>query len=49
MHILDLELRVEDLETVLQHVSNVPEFTYIDRYHSNVIRDFHPPVANASA
>ena len=49
LHVLDLELSAEDLETVLQHVSNVPEFTYIDRYHSNVFRDFHPPAANTSA
>ena len=39
LHVLDLELSAEDLEIILQHVSNVTEFTYIDRYFSNVVRN----------
>ena len=39
LHIFDLELGEEDLDTILQHVSNVVEFSYIDRYFSNVMRN----------
>ena len=39
LHVLDLELSAEDLEIILQHVSNVVEFTYIDRFLSNVVRN----------
>ena len=39
LHIFDLELSTEDLETILQHVGKVTEFTYIDRHLSTVVRN----------
>ena len=43
LHVFDLELSTEDLELILHHVSNIVEFTYINRFHSNEVRDFLSP------
>ena len=39
LHVFDLELSTEELEIILQHVRNLVEFTYIDRFLPTVMRN----------
>ena len=38
LHIFNLELSAEDLETILQHVGNIRLFTYMDSFYSSQTR-----------